>query len=154
MGLNIGLLMKMNFILLGFLVLSPWNLVTSSLYYFNKLYPDHNVNFIVSLPMISGVIVSSIIVYWIFEVLNFYQRVMYSMLLSLGVYFMILIDDFSTFCSFIFISNFLSTMIQSSVYGQISKIPFMYIRLFNTGTGINGLYMSIFSIISLAVQQS
>ena len=145
------LLIKLNFILLGFIVLSPWNLVTSSLYYFNKLYPDCNLNFIASFPMIAGVILSSILVYWLFEVVNFYQRVMYSMLISFGIYFMILVDNFYVFFTFIFISNFLGTLIQASVHGQISRIPFMYIRLFHTGTGINGLYMSMFSIVMLAV---
>lgn len=105
------LVVKVSFLLLGFIVVSPFNFVNSILYYFIRLYPNENVAFIINLPSNLGVVLGSVGVYWLGTVSRLSTRVV-GCLVGLGLgYLLILVNQWWVFMGYCLVANCLAILL-------------------------------------------
>jgi hypothetical protein len=81
-----------NFIMFGYVILSPWNFITSCLFYYINLYPEHDISFLISIPSNLGVIISSLTMYMTFRIIKFTNRVLFSLIILLILFCLLLIN--------------------------------------------------------------
>ena len=105
------ILVKVSFLLLGFVVVSPFNFVNSILYYFIKLYPEHNVPFVINLPSNLGVLVASMGVYWLGTVLQLTTRVVGCLSGLALFYLLILVNQYWILLLYCLLANFLAILL-------------------------------------------
>ncbi len=70
-----SLFVRLNFLLFGFIMMSPFNFVSSILYHFAQLYPSHNIPFLVNVPANVGVVLSNIATYFLIQKSSFKTRI-------------------------------------------------------------------------------
>ena len=117
-----------NFVMFGFVILSPWNFITSCLFYFIDLYPEHNISFLIAIPSNIAVIISSLTMYMSFRIIKFTHRILFSLIILIVLFFLLIINNYYLFMLIIFFNNFFTTVISCSIYGIASKIDFQYLR--------------------------